>query len=115
MNRSNYTELCARWRVTPQDIISARVIERENGTTNTISLIRFTANPGNATFEAKVLIIRKNSKFESIRVKRGINRINAYEEQSSCVGTKTDVDKEMKAFCMCRSKVVEPENGFKRR
>ncbi len=111
VNDSGYEKECAPWVVKTGDVISAQVVGRESNITT--NLIRFAANPGDANYAVKIKIVQKKSKFDSAEIIGNLNRINRYGNTSSCVGSKTDKDKEMKAFCMCKSKVENTKGNFK--
>jgi hypothetical protein len=111
VSSANYTQICAKWTVHAGKIISAQLLREEvNGTL--IYLVRTTASPGPASFEAKVEVRRKEPNRIFCKIIGKIHRVDSYGEQSFCVGTKTDRDKELKAFCICNSKVIEPKYGF---
>ncbi|CAG7827551.1 unnamed protein product [Allacma fusca] len=100
--KSKYSQLCSKWSSSSDDIIYTRYISQTKAFSEI--LIAFTANPGEAKFEARLKITKSAGAFiiKKFTEVVGFSRINKFGDQSWCIPMETDEDKEMKELCLCK-------------
>ena len=103
VRQSKYKGECEKWYTKNlKDVIYARKIGQA-GVETTEFIFAFQAWPGQAKFEARfVARLQPKLVFKELV---GFARINRYGDQSWCVGSSSDSDKEMKELCICKEQL----------
>ncbi len=111
VKKGGYAGKCASWSTDVFSILSSQVLSNDSASTDV--LLKFRAEPLEAHFEAKVRIAHAKSEFDGAELLGAFTRINTYGEQSACIPSVTDKDKEMKELCVC-AELVKGKKGKKK-
>ena len=103
VSTSKYASVCARWK-SRLDLVShvQRVKESKR---YSHYIFGFTAMPGMAVFEIKLVVRHVNSVLDRIYIGGKFTRLSLYGSQGVCVGNDTAGDKIMKEVCFCVSQL----------